>query len=115
MNIIFGQEKTELLKEKYTVLELDTFLVNGQEIKAYCTLEQISLSQLSQIDPMRTLHHTLIKSYGQQDWKTCLDLLHRLRGFWNGELDTFYDELHTRVEKFMNQAPDPTWTPVIVK
>jgi hypothetical protein len=68
-----GEEKTELLKEKYTVLELDTFLVNGQEIKAYCTLEQISLSQLSQIDPMRTLHHTLIKSYGQQDWKTCLD------------------------------------------
>ena len=31
MNIIFGDNVAELAREKYTVLELDTFLIEGRD------------------------------------------------------------------------------------
>ena len=47
MNIIFGDNTAALAREKYTVLELDTFMINGsgQLIKTYAVLERIPLEE----------------------------------------------------------------------
>ena len=49
MNIIFGDNVAELAREKYTVLELDTFLVDGQTATAYAIVEKIPLLEMTNL------------------------------------------------------------------
>jgi hypothetical protein len=68
MNIIFGDNVAELAREKYTVLELDTFLINDQTATAYAVVEQIPLQELTSIDQFKTLHQNLMVEYRKRNW-----------------------------------------------
>jgi hypothetical protein len=100
MNIIFGDNVAELAREKYTVLELDTFMIEGrdQTATAYAIVEQIPLQEMATLDRFQDLHHTLLKEYRKSNWKYCEDAIEHLKGRWQGELDSFYDELYNRVQ-----------------
>ena len=117
MNIIFGDERATQLSEKYTVLALDTFKFgqDGPCLTAYCVVENLSLAELPMVDSLRKLHSDLVANYGKKQWNYCGQVLNRLRGSWGGELDTFYDELQTRIEKFKETDPGEDWSPVIEK
>jgi hypothetical protein len=117
MNIILGRENIEQAQEKYTVLELDTLLINGaaDPVTAYCLIEQIPIDQISNIDQFRDLHTNLMKNYRLQNWKFCEDALEHLRGKWGGELDSFYAELGRRVTDLKQQNLDSSWTGAIIK
>jgi hypothetical protein len=117
MNIIFGTENADLARDKYTVLELDTFQFpdNGPTITAYCTVEKIKFDQMPVVESMIRLHNDLITQYGHRNWSTCLDLISRLRGFWNEELDSFYDDLELRIQQHIESPPESDWSPIIVK
>lgn len=115
MNIIFGKEHADRLKNKYTVLELDTVQVAGTEdtVTAYCIVENIDLDDLPMVESMQNLHQDLIVKYQSRNWSTCLELIRRLRGFWNGELDSYYDTLQQRVENLLEEHPGANWSPVV--
>jgi len=117
MNIIFGKEQRDLMSDKYTVLELDTFQIGNtpEPITAYCAVENISMDQLAEIPELKIKHADMIKSYQDRQWKECQQLLSQLVGQWNGELDSFYQELDSRLTGFIQQDPGPSWSPVIVK
>ena len=117
MNIIFGDNVAELAREKYTVLELDTFLINGQEqsATAYAIVEKIPLQEMSTLDQFQDLHRNLMKEYRKRNWKYCEDAIGHLRGRWNNELDTFYSELQERVQSLKSQSLDDAWTGFILK
>lgn len=117
MNIIFGKENAEQLKDKYTVLELDTiqFPNNGPVVTAYCVVEKLSLGHLPMIETMSNLHQSLIIQYKQRNWATCQEIVSKLMGFWNGELDSFYQEMLQRITTYQQTEPDSSWTPVIIK
>jgi hypothetical protein len=117
MNIIFGKENAERLKEKYTVLELDTIKFGNTDsaATAYCIIEDMNFDEIPMIESMQTLHADLIVKYQSKNWTTCLEIIKRLQGFWNGELDSYYTVLQQRVENLLEDPPGPEWSPVIQK
>lgn len=117
MNIIFGKEQHELMADKYIVLELDSFLIGSstEPVTAYCAVENISMDQLAQIPELKIKHADMIDHYQNRRWQECQQLLSQLIGQWNGELDSFYQELDSRLTGFIQQEPNSDWSPVIVK
>jgi hypothetical protein len=117
MHIIFGKEQADQLANKYTVLELDTFQfgLGGPIVTAYCTVENIPLEEILTLAETKLSHDQLIKEYHQRQWGPCLELLDGLQGKWNQELDSFYQDLRSRVEQNAVCDPGPTWSPIIVK
>jgi hypothetical protein len=112
MNIIFGQDIQEL-QQRYVVLELDTFANNdGVQQTAYCLVEGIPESDWPLMEIHRRAHHDLMEAYRDRDWEYCLHTIRSLRGHWNGELDSFYDDLAARVEANQINPPGPGWTGV---
>lgn len=117
MHIIFGKTQADELSDKYTVLELDTFIIgeNGPHEPAFCIIETIPITDLPKVESMRELHENLIRNYGQQDWRFCLDAITYLKGFWNGEIDSFYDDLTKRIQEYQQLSPGTSWTSAIQK
>jgi hypothetical protein len=117
MHIIFGKEQAAELASKYTVLELDTFQIgsDGPVVTAYCTLEAIPLGEMLTLDEIKALHYQLIMEYQRRNWNKCVELLPMLLGKWNKELDSFYQDLQSRIEQCIAQNPGSDWSPIIVK
>jgi hypothetical protein len=117
MNIIFGDNVAELAREKYTVLELDTFLIEGrdQTATAYAVVEKIPLQEMATLDRFQDLHQHLMKEYRKRNWEYCEDAIKHLQGRWNTELDTFYSDLLARVIKFKENEPDSDWNGTLLR
>jgi len=117
MNIIFGADQIPNLDEKYVVLELDTFRLPGrtEPATAYCVVENVGFANLHRVPEFKDLHHNLIANYRQRHWKYCEDAMQYLRGFWGGEMDTFYDELQNRIDRYKVSDPGETWDGIVDK
>ena len=117
MNIIFGKDQAEQLKDRYTVLELDTvkYQVDGPGVTAYCIVDTIPLMELPSVESMSELHDNLMKNYRARDWNYCLQAIDHLYGQWGNELDSFYDILRSRITKFQDNDPGANWDPTILK
>jgi len=92
MNIIFNQELVQQLKEKYTVLELDTVIQPdmSEPLTLYAVIE-VDIADISTIEFFKVMHAELITAYKGSDWKKTIDLATALLGHWNKELDEFYN------------------------
>jgi len=117
MNIIFGDNIAELARKKYTVLELDTFLFEQKNVTAtaYAMIEQVPLLEMANLDRFKDLHENLMQEYRKRNWKYCEDAIEHLCGKWGSELDTFYTELHDRVQTLKTQSLPDDWTGVVVR
>ena len=115
MNIIFGTEQANNLQERFTVLELDTFIFGntGTEMTAYCLIETMPLDKLPLIESWKRLHEVLIKNYQERNWNYCHVLIEQLMGSWNLEMDSFYDELKQRIDQLLIKNPGDDWSPVL--
>jgi hypothetical protein len=113
MNIIFGDNVAELAREKYTVLELDTFLVDDQTATAYAIVEKIPLLEMTTLPHYQDLHENLMQEYQKRNWKYCEDAIGHLQGRWGTELDSFYSELHQRIQNLKTQSLSDDWTGAI--
>ena len=115
MNIIFGDNIAELAREKYTVLELDTFVIEDrdQTATAYAIVEKIPLLEMTTLPHYQDLHENLMQEYRNRNWKYCEDASGHLRGRWGTELDSFYSELHQRIQNLKTQSLDDSWTGAI--
>jgi hypothetical protein len=116
MNIILGEQQASVLSEKYTVLELDTFSVQGSApIKSYAVIENIPIPEMFSLDKQTELHNKMIEQYHLRNWKFCLDALEHLVGKWNGEVDTFYFDIKQRIEDLAPRELDSSWSGVVAK
>ena len=112
MNIIFG-DAADTVPDNFTKLELDTIRTQGKTVVAYCLVDHIPLSEFPQVDSNRDLHNNLIKEYKNRNWKYCLDAIEHLKGAWNGEVDTFYDNLKHRIEQHQVTVLSEDWDGVV--
>ncbi len=117
MHIIFGQDRAKELEQKYTVLELDRFQINDSDQihSAYCVIENVGITELPNLDRMKNLHVELMSNYQKHNWDFCLQALEHLIGKWGGELDSFYDDLRSRIEFYSKNPPQQDWNGVIQK
>jgi len=93
MNIIFDENLANQLREKYTVLELDTVMQPGltQPIKLFAVVEVTNFSDITTLGFMRELHSEMITAYKSSEWQRAEELAAALLGNFNGEVDEFYN------------------------
>jgi len=101
MQIIFGRENAEKLREKYTVLDLETVEKDGHSLEVFCLIpgDKIGLGDLPQLESWVKLHHDFLNGYSKQEYDYCLQCIEHLRGKFGGEVDTFYDEILRRINE----------------
>lgn len=111
MHIIFGDDQAQVLNDKYTVLELDSFkfLPNNIIQKAYAVVESIPLEDLPKLSFQKDLHRTLLENYRKRDWNFCEQAIENLVGCFGKELDTFYVELQSRIANYKENDPGEDW------
>jgi hypothetical protein len=100
MNIIFGHENAEKLREKYTVLDLEKLVVEGKEVEVFCLIpaEKIALPDLPQLEQWIKLHEDFLNGYHTQQWNYCRQCIEYLTGKFGGEVDSFYEEILKRID-----------------
>ena len=111
MNIIFGKDQTDELREKYTVVELDTFkfLPSGEVSTAYAIVENIPIEDLPKLSFQKDLHENLMINYRKRDWNFCEQAIENLMGAFGKELDTFYVEIMRRINIYKENDPGDDW------
>jgi hypothetical protein len=104
MNIIFGRENAEKLREKYTVLDLEKLVVEGKEVEVFCLIpaDKIALPDLPQLEQWTKLHNDFLHGYHTQQYDYCRQCIEHLTGKFGGEVDSFYSIILERIE-----AADP--------
>lgn len=117
MNIIFGTELAQEAQDRYTVLELDTFYIipTDKTITAYCLVENIPVQEMASIESLKLLHFNLMTEYKKRNWHYCEDVIQHLTGKWNGDVDSFYQELYNRIQNLKKQNLDTEWSSTIKK
>ena len=113
MDIIFGRENAEKLREKYTVLDLEKITVKDDdgktvEMEVFCLIpaDKIALPDLPQLEQWTKLHNDFLNGYHTQQWNYCRQCIEHLTGKFGGELDTFYEEILKRIEAAEAVKPD---------
>lgn len=101
MQIIFGRENAEMLREKYTVLDLETIDVEGKSLDIFCVIpaDKIPLTDMPQLESWIKLHQDFLNGYNTQQYSYCRDAVSYLKGKFGGEVDTFYDEILRRINE----------------
>jgi hypothetical protein len=117
MNILFGKEQATALADKYIVLELDTIQIgkDGPVVTAYCAVEIVPPGEMEELLEMQELHQQLLSNYKLRRWADCQRGIEILLSRWNGELDSFYSELQSRINEFQQLEPADRWNGIIVK
>jgi hypothetical protein len=115
MNIVLGEENVADIKDRMTVLELDSFRLQNQIVKSYCVLGEVNIQDLIQLQSLSDLHANLIKNYRLQNWNFCQQAIEHLIGRWNGQVDSFYEDLDSRIQNLKQQSLPEDWDGTIVK
>jgi hypothetical protein len=113
MQIIFGRKAVELIgiETAYTLLELDVIQPSPdhEPEPSYCVLTNVSLTEIHLLEQKSKMHKDMLWFYKKQQWGECIDLIKLLKGSWNGELDSFYDEIQSRISRFVVVPPGDSW------
>lgn len=116
MNIIFGNAVKEL-PDGYTVLELDTIRLQPSDkvFTSYCAVEQIPIAEFALLDANKKIHFEMMEQYRKRNWNYCQQAILNLKGLWNREVDSFYDDIQTRVSEFQINPPPAGWDGILVR
>lgn len=104
MQLIFGRENAESLRERFTVLDLETLEVEGQQLEVFCLIpaDKINISELPNLDKYIQLHNDFLNGYSTKQHDYCRQCIDHLRGKFGGEVDSFYDEILKRIDAAEN-------------
>lgn len=100
MDIIFGRENAETLREKYTVLDLEALEIEGNTIEVFCLIpaDKIGIPDMPQLANWVKLHQDFVEGYKNKQYDFCRECIEHLMGKFGGEVDTFYQEILRRME-----------------
>jgi len=100
MQLIFGRDNAEQLREKYTILDLETVEKDGHSIEVFCLIpaDKIGLPDLPQLENWIKLHHDFLNGYNSKQYNYCRQCIEHLMGKFGGEVDSFYEEILRRID-----------------
>lgn len=98
MQLIFGKDNADQLRDRYTILELETLPAGDKQLEVYCVIpaEKIALTEITTIEHSTKLHNEFVTALKADNRKLCEDLSVHLIGRFGGELDSFYEEILRR-------------------
>ena len=98
MQLVFNRQVAEDLRNKYTVLELESVTVpDGRTLDVFCVLPAESIMwEMQAMENSILLHEQFIDAVRNDDTETCIELSEQLKGRFSGELDTFYETVVNR-------------------
>lgn len=101
MEIIFGRENADKLRDRYTILELETIEKDGVKLEVFCLIpgNKIGIPDLPQLENWIKLHNDFLNGYNTQQYDYCRQCIEHLKGKFGGEVDSFYDEILNRISK----------------
>jgi len=101
MQLIFGRENAEKLREKYTVRDLETLEQDVKTLDVFCLIsaEKIGISELPFLENWIKLHNDFLHGYRTQQYDYCRQCIDHLMGKFGGEVDTFYEEILKRIDQ----------------
>jgi len=114
MKIVLATEQDiKPVKDRYLVLELDTFRIEDQIVPSWCIIDagDIPLAEMTQLDHFKTQHENLIKNYKIGNFDFVEQMIEHLQGKFGGNVDSFYTELFAR----MKQPKSDPWDYIITK
>jgi hypothetical protein len=117
MQIIFGREQAAALAERYTMIELDTFRfipINTQST-AFCVLNTMPVGDISKLVQNLELHNSVLEHYRNRRWQAAVDGINQLTDYWGAEIDTFYNDLASRIAKYIEHDPGDKWDGIVEK
>jgi hypothetical protein len=111
MNIILDTQITPEIREKYLLLELDTFRTSPESptVTAWCLVDPSDPDDMTTMDQFKDLHDNLMPSFRKRHWEYVNQAIDHLHGRWDGQLDSFYDDLLARVQHLRHSDIDPDW------
>jgi hypothetical protein len=95
MQIIFGKEIADQVREKHLVAELETF-PSGT---AYCVLEPPPMSEMPDVERLMGLHQAIVDAWNRKDYGTVEFGIEHVHGKFGKQLDSFYDVLTDRMKE----------------
>lgn len=100
MQLIFGAENAEALRERYTILDLETIEVEGKRLEVYCLIpgDKVGLNELPFLEHYIKLHNDFLHGYQTKQYNYCRQCIDHLKGKFGGEVDSFYDEILKRID-----------------
>ena len=117
MNIVLENQVTNELRDKFMLVELDSFQhePNGVAVQSYAviTKDEINLQEIQNVKQYIDLHNNLMRNYRVKNWKFCEDAIEHLTGKFRGELDSFYTVLTERISTLKDITLAEEWTPHI--
>jgi len=101
MHIILGDAIAAQLRERHTVLQLETLTIKGEPVTAYCVVmsESIALTDMPDLERLKRLHQALIDALNTERFDTVLQCIEHLKGRFGGELDSFYEIIANRIKE----------------
>lgn len=114
MKIVLATEQDiKPVKDRYLVLELDTFRIEDQIVPSWCIIDagDIPLAEMTQLDHFKTQHENLIKNYKIGNLDFVEQMIEHLQGKFGGNVDSFYTELFAR----MKQPKSDPWDYIVTK
>jgi hypothetical protein len=101
MQIIFSRKIAEELRDRYTILELETFTVQDQILETFCVVsgEKLNLAELPHLADHIRMHEEFIEQLKQKNYRFCIDAIEQLMGKFGGEIDSFYEIVLERCNK----------------
>ena len=109
MEIIFGRENAEMLRERYTVLDLETVTdQEGNSMEVFCLIpaDKLGLADFPTLDQWVKLHNEFLHGYHTHQYNYCRQCIEHLMGKFGGEVDTFYEEILKRINSAEAQKTD---------
>ena len=108
MEIIFGRENAEMLRERFTVLDLETITdQDGNSMEVFCLIpaDKISIGDMPTLSQWVTLHNDFLNGYKTNQYTYCRQCIEHLMGKFGGEVDSFYEEILRRINEAEENTP----------
>jgi hypothetical protein len=100
MHIVYGKTQADALRDRYTVLELDTVHVKekNEDLTLYAVIDtgKLGLDSFPQLENWKNLHEDFIVELNKNNREYCLQAVEHLTGQFGGEVDTFYQHVKDR-------------------